>query len=111
MHDALEAWFWLSWVVAVGCLLASIFLRAWLVHILMTRHPTLYVQLGSPAFFASWLPGSRHALIRSLAAVPFGTLADSETRVVRYVRMLYVIGQISCLSIVAVVAAQALLPT
>jgi len=111
MHDSTETWFWLSWVVAVACLLISICLRAWLVHILMTRHPTLYVQLGSPAFFASWLPGNRPDLIRSLGAVPPGTLADSETCVVRCIRVLYVIGRISCLSAIAVVVAEALLPS
>jgi hypothetical protein len=74
----------------------------------MTRHQSLYVQLGSPAFFASWLPGARPDLIRELGAVPSGTLAHSEIRVVQSVRMLYVIGRVSCLAIVALVVVQAL---
>ena len=108
MSESIEGWFWVSWSVALACLILSICLRAWLVHVLTTRHPSLYTQLGSPAFFVSWSRESAD-LVRALKVAPSGTLSHSEVRVLNFVRMLHTVGQLSGLTIVGLVIAQALL--
>lgn len=100
MLEHLGALFWLSWSIAGTCLLVSICLKAWLVHVLTTKYPALYIQLGSPAFFASWLPTGRPDVISELKAMSSGMLAAHHYRMVKSVYFLYVIGYLSTLALV-----------
>jgi hypothetical protein len=108
MLESTEMWFWFGWSIAGVCLLVSMCLRVWLVHVLTTKYPALYIQLGSPAFVASWMPWGRTDLISALKATPSGTLGPAVRRIVESIHVLYVVGRLSCLALVALVVAQAL---
>lgn len=108
MLEHLGTLVWLSWSIAGMCLLVSTCLKAWLVHVLTTKYPTLYLQLGSPAFFVSWLPTGRPDVISELRAIPSGVLAPHHRTVVKLIHSLYVLGYLSSLAVAIIAIMQAL---
>lgn len=108
MLEHLGILFWLSWSIAGMCLLVSLCLKAWLVHVLTTKYPALYIQLGSPAFFMSWLPTGRPDVISELRTVSSGMLAPRHRTAVELIHSLYVLGYLSSLAVAIIVIMQAL---
>lgn len=101
-----EFWVFSAWSIGVVCFFAAVVLRFRLVHVLSTKYPDLYLQLGSPAFFWELNYPGRKNLVAVLKGMPSSTLSNQERRVVEAIWVISIVGRVASLSIAALVLQQ-----
>lgn len=94
MFKSFEFWFFFLWAITTACLLAVFCLRFWLVHVLTTKYPALYLHLGASAFCLASGANTRERpeLISALRATPSEVLAKAERRAVNSIWFIQAFG-------------------
>lgn len=107
---SLRTWFYLAWALGAVCLIVLVVLRLRLVHALTTRYSTLYLELGSPAFFVFWLPSGHRDVVSALRAMPSATLAAPDRLVVQAIWAIRIVGRVISFGLVLIAILRVLLP-